>query len=300
MTIDTRALASGDGWSLRDVVCTAGPHDPPFEERHADVCIAAVTHGTFQYRASAGAALLAPGAVLLGNHGHCFECGHAHGVGDRCVALHMTPAYWEAIVAAVPGARAATFAAPRLPPLPALVRLIASLAAARRDKDRGELDELAVCFAGAVAAAHLGTGRTGRAPSRRVERRISDAVRRIEGEADADSATSLAGLAGEAAMSPYHFLRVFRQIVGMTPHQYVLRTRMHRAAVRLRLSDAPIAAIAFDAGFNDLSTFNRQFRRAMGVNPSQFRRRGAAGPHSMAPRLLAQWAATAGHRLPDQ
>ena len=72
-------------------------------------------------------------------------------------------------------------------------------------------------------------------------------------------------------MSPYHFLRTFRQVVGMTPHQFVLRTRMHRAAVRLRRSDAPVSAVAFDAGFNDLSTFNRRFRRLMGVSPSVYR-----------------------------
>ncbi len=54
-------------------------------------------------------------------------------------------------------------------------------------------------------------------------------------------------------MSPYHFLRTFRQVAGMTPHQFVLRTRLHRAAVRLRTSDEPISAIAFDAGFGDLS-----------------------------------------------
>jgi AraC-like DNA-binding protein len=101
---------------------------------------------------------------------------------------------------------------------------------------------------------------------------------------------SLAAMAREAAMSPYHFLRVFRRIVGMTPHQYVLRIRMHGAAVRLRRSDDPVSTIAFDAGFNDLSTFNRRFRRIIGASPTAFRtqRRVAPAPHSMAPRLLAQ------------
>jgi AraC family transcriptional regulator len=91
-------------------------------------------------------------------------------------------------------------------------------------------------------------------------------------------------------MSPYHFLRVFRHVIGMTPHQYVLRTRMHRAAVQLRLSDAPVSTIAFDAGFNDLSTFNRRFRRIMGVSPTAYRARrlAAPGPRDIAPGLLVQ------------
>jgi AraC family transcriptional regulator len=82
-------------------------------------------------------------------------------------------------------------------------------------------------------------------------------------------------------MSPYHFLRTFRHVVGMTPHQFVLRTRLHRAAVRLRRSDEAVSAIAFDAGFNDLSTFNRRFRRVIGVSPSAYR----TGRESVPPPL---------------
>ena len=271
-------LAAGPGWWVRDVRCTAGPDDRPFEERHGSVCVAAVTHGTFRYRSAHGAALLAPGAVLLGNHGHCFECGHEHGVGDRCVSVQLAPEHWEEIVAAVPGACSATFATPRLPPLPSLEPRIAALVAAARDPDAAELEERALEFAGAVVATLRGVGRIAAATNARIERRISDAVRRIERDEEdgAPSRWSLAVLAREAAMSRYHFLRVFRQVIGMTPHQYVLRMRMHRAAVRLRLSDEPVSTIAFDAGFNDLSTFNRRFRRIMGASPSAFRTQAAA------------------------
>jgi len=275
MAITSHLLAAGPGWGVSDVVCAAGPRDRPFEERHDAVCVAAVTQGTFQYRSRQGAAVLAPGAVLLGNEGCCFECGHEHAIGDRCLAFHFAPDHWEAIVAVVPGARQAAFAVPRLPPLPQLMPLIAAAEAARGDG--AELEELALRLAGAVAAALAGTGRTARAPSRRDERRVTEALRRIE--AEAHEPIALADLAREAAMSPYHFLRTFREVVGMTPHQFVLRTRLHRAAVRLRRSHEPISAIAFDAGFNDLSTFNRRFRRVMALNPTDYRaRRGMAGP----------------------
>ena len=291
MTI-AQTLAAGPGWWVRDVRCTAGPHDRPFEEQHGSVCVAAVTHGTFQYRSAHGAALLAPGAVLLGNYGHCFECGHEHGVGDRCVSVQLAPERWEEIVAAVPGARSATFAMPRLPPLPSLEPRIAALVAAGCDFDPAEIEEQALAFAGAVVATLRGASRAVRAPGPHVERRISDAVRRIERDEEDGAPTrwSLAGLARDAAMSRYHFLRMFRQVIGMTPHQYVLRMRMHRAAVRLRRSDEPVSTIALDAGFNDLSTFNRRFRRIIGASPTAFRtqRRAAPLPHSMAPRLFAQ------------
>ncbi|KUL97079.1 hypothetical protein DK26_03940 [Bosea sp. WAO] len=54
-------------------------------------------------------------------------------------------------------------------------------------------------------------------------------------------------------------------------HQYLLRTRLHRAAVALRRSDLPVAEIAFDCGFGDLSTFNRRFKRVMGASPTAYR-----------------------------
>ncbi|MFZ1106567.1 MAG: AraC family transcriptional regulator, partial [Hyphomicrobiaceae bacterium] len=114
--------------------------------------------------------------------------------------------------------------------------------------------------------------RTTPSPSPRDARRISDALRRIETEAHEPLA--LADLAREAGMSAYHFLRTFRQVVGLPPHQYVLHTRLHRAAVRLHTSDDPISAIAFDAGFGDLSTFNRRFRRVMGCSPGAYRAGG--------------------------
>jgi len=275
MTVTSHVLASGPGWSVSDVRCTGGPHDPRFEERHDETCIAPVMQGTFQYRSAHGSAVLAPGTVLLGNHGTCFECGHDHGTGDRCLAFHFAPENHEAILAEVPGTRRIDFTVPRLPPLPALMPLLAAGEAARDDRDADALAELALRLAGAVAALLTGSERAARAPSRRDEKRVSEALRRIE--AAAGERIALDDLARETATSPYHFLRVFRQVVGMTPHQFVLRTRLHRAAVRLRRSDKAISAIAFDAGFNDLSTFNRRFRRLMGMSPSAYRSAGSRG-----------------------
>lgn len=288
MTITARTLASGSGWFVEHVICRAGPCDKPVEERHETVSLAAVLDGTFQYRCNAGAALLAPGAVLLGNAGSCFECGHEHGVGDRCVAFHFAPDYWERLVAAVDGARQTTFVGPRLPPASPLARLLAGIEAtaaqpaacsstlaetSTEDAMQEAMEETALEFGAAVlrAAGNLAEGH--RAPATGETRRVSEAVRHIEAAAhDADGAElSLACLSRGAGMSPYHFLRTFRRLVGMSPHQYVLRTRMQRAAVALRTTDDSVSTIAFATGFNDLSTFNRRFRRIIGTSPTDYR-----------------------------
>jgi AraC family transcriptional regulator len=269
VTLTSRVLASGPGWSVSDMICTAGPRDRPFEERHDTVSIAAVTAGSFQYRTHGGRAVLAPGGILLGNAGACFECGHEHGTGDRCLAFSFTPALLETIVSHIPGARRPTFEVPHLPPLPGLLPLLATAEAAREEKDADGLEEMALRLAGAVVATLAGSARPTPAPSRLDERRVSDTLRHIE--ARADEPLALAEMARDAGMSPYHFLRTFQQVAGVTPHQYVLRMRLHRAAVRLRTSREPISAIAFDAGFGDLSTFNRRFRRIMGCSPGAYR-----------------------------
>jgi AraC family transcriptional regulator len=269
MALASQLLASGPGWRVADIVCTSGPRDRPFEERHDDVCIAAVTSGTFRYRTSVGSAVLPPGSLLLGNHHHCFECSHDCGTGDRCLSFQLTPEFLQSVAAAIPGVRALSFSIPCVPPSSRLLPLLVALEAARCHSEIGAFEELALGVAGTVVGALNASGNRVPAPSARDERRIGAALRLIE--AHADQPLSVAKLARVAAMSPYHFLRTFRALVGMTPHQFILHARMRRAAVGLRQTSDRVSAIAFAAGFGDLSTFNRRFVRIFGVSPSAYR-----------------------------
>lgn len=269
MAINAQILAGGPDWNVSEVLCTHDGRDRVFVEQHEQMSVAVVLQGSFQYRTGAGSAMMVPGALLLGNAGSCFECGHEHARGDRCLAFRFAPAFVEQIAAGVPGARKAAFARASVPPAGALISLLADADVARIERDAPAFDELAVRLAGAaltIAGAGASPSRDPKPPD---ERRITRAVRYIE--AHADEEVGLERLAREAAMSPYHFLRVFRHVVGMTPHQYLLHTRLCRVARRLRGSGEPISAIALEAGFNDLATFNRRFRRMIGVTPGAFR-----------------------------
>lgn len=82
----------------------------------------------------------------------------------------------------------------------------------------------------------------------------------------------LADLAGLLGMSPFHFGRMFKQSMGISPHQYVIQQRIERAKHLLKHSDQTIIDIALECGFNSHSHLSKQFRKVMGVAPRTFRR----------------------------
>jgi AraC-like DNA-binding protein len=82
---------------------------------------------------------------------------------------------------------------------------------------------------------------------------------------------ALEDAAAEAGISPFHFLRLFSAVLGVTPHQYLVRSRLRHAARLLADAGPSITDIAYDVGFGDLSNFVRTFHRAAGVSPQKFR-----------------------------
>jgi len=275
--LTSRVIAEGADWSVGDYVCHAGPGDRPFEERHERVTIAAVIAGSFTYRAESGRSFLYPGAFLLGNAGKYFECGHDHGIGDRCVAFHLAPALFEEIAAGVTGSCRFRFPVAMLPAGRGLTVPMVDIETMARDPSPIALDEVVARLVERVLASVSGSSGSSRAPSAGDQRRIGNALRYIEEHAE--EPLDLAGLAGVACMSKYHFLRTFRRAVGVTPYKFLLGVRLRRAAVRLRTTPAPVSAIAFDAGFGDLSTFNARFRGVFGASPRAYRSRRGGLAH---------------------
>ncbi|HEX4199108.1 MAG TPA: AraC family transcriptional regulator [Caulobacteraceae bacterium] len=86
---------------------------------------------------------------------------------------------------------------------------------------------------------------------------------------------SLAGLAGAAGLSAYHFTRQFGARFGVSPMAYVRGRRLAAAAERLCAQrPTPLVELAFDCGFDSQEGFTRAFKRAFGVPPGRFRRAG--------------------------
>ncbi len=125
-------------------------------------------------------------------------------------------------------------------------------------------------FVAAAVRALSGAAAVSQRVSAQDARRVSRALRHIE-EHSAEP-LDLDRLASIAATSKFHFLRIFRRAVGLTPYQFLLSTRLRRAALRLLSTPDAVSAIAFESGFGDLSTFNSAFRDRFGANPLAFRR----------------------------
>jgi AraC-like DNA-binding protein len=273
VTISRAVLAHGCGWSVSDVSFRATAARARFESRHEGVAIVAVTAGSFRYRASHGCVTLMPGALMLGNAGDEFACDYDGGWGDRCVSFGYAPDWFERVAAGVTGARQARFRTHRVTATAGAIALTARIEAALARGDADRWEELALRVAGDALSAMDAAPAP---PGARDERRIVRALDLIE--AHYAEPLSLATIADAVHMSPYHFLRVFGAVAGVTPHQYLVRTRLRHAAIALATTDRPVSDIAFAHGFGDLSTFVTTFGRVFGAAPRAWRAAHARPP----------------------
>jgi len=275
-----RTVARGPGWRVDDVTCTYGPLDRPFSEEHSGFSVALVLAGTFQYRGVPGhdrtGHLMTPGSLMLGNPGQPFQCVHQHGHGDRCLSFHFASDCFEEIAADAGASRGErSFRVMRLPAMremsPLAAKACANLVGASGGSNlETPWEEIALQVGAAAIRSANDFSIAEPDPLPSVAARITRAIRMME-EGDPQPWT-LQRLAAEARLSPYHFLRTFEKVTGVTPHQYTRRLRLRRAATQLLAASSPILDIVMDCGFGDLSNFNRAFRGEFGMSPRQFRR----------------------------
>lgn len=104
--------------------------------------------------------------------------------------------------------------------------------------------------------------------ARRIERVVEHIGRHLDGDLDLD------GLAGVACLSPFHFHRVYRGVMGETVTETVRRRRLHRAAAELIEGLLPISRVARRAGYSGVAAFSRAFSGSYGIPPAAYRARG--------------------------
>jgi AraC-like DNA-binding protein len=250
--------------TVSDFRCSAVPGDKPFAEQHRCHSISYVRKGSFGYRSRGMEHELVAGSVLVGFPGTEFICTHDHVCGDECLSFFLEPELVEAV-----GERSEAWRIGVAPPLPELMVLgELAQAAAGGSSDIG-LDEVGHLLANRLVEVVSGKPRQPAKVTARDRRRAVETA--LWMDAHSDRPIELEDAAAQAGVSPFHFLRLFSSVLGVTPHQYLVRSRLRHAARLLVDDDKAVTDIAYDVGFGDLSNFTRTFHRAAGVSPLKFR-----------------------------
>jgi len=219
------------------------------------------------------------GSILVGHPGDEYVCTHDHVCGDECLSFFLGPELVQAI-----GDRAEVWRIGSAPPLPELMVLGELAQAAADGRSDVGLDEVGQVFASRFVEVVSGRPHKPVATAARDRRRAVETALWID--AHSHQQIDLEQAAGQAGISPFHFLRLFSSVLGVTPHQYLVRSRLRHAARLLADNDISITDVAYDVGFGDLSNFVRTFHRAAGVSPRRFRE-GSRGMRKIFQERLA-------------
>ena len=249
-----------------DYRCEAGVSAEPFIELHGATSVSYVRQGSFGYKSCGRTFELVAGSTLVGCAGDEYVCTHDHVCGDECLSFQLAADLAQAL-----DDRRATWRTGGLPPLPELVIFGELAQAAAEGRSDVGLDEAGMLYAARfVSLVSEQPRRTSPNATPRERRRAVEAALWIE--ANASEAVDLEQVASQVGLSRFHFLRLFAKVLGVTPHQHLVRARLRHAARLLADDTRTVTDVAFEAGFGDLSNFVRTFRRAAGISPRRFRR----------------------------
>lgn len=238
-------------------------HSDHDEEITKDVAVTFVQSGSFALLEGKTSRTFRPGDVLLSRPGrvrryhHFEECP-----SDVCLSISFAP---ETVEDAL-GSSAQPSPPSRIARGPATEFAHSSVQLALASLDRFWIEELAFhCMLALNSDAWVRIGQTSANAAH--AHRIRAAMQLMsEGLAERCSLTSVSRRVG---MSPFHFARTFSGLVGLSPHQYLLRLRLRHSAVMLR-HGASVTTAALSSGFDNLAHFSRSFRRRFGINPSKY------------------------------
>jgi AraC family transcriptional regulator len=136
---------------------------------------------------------------------------------------------------------------------------------------------LAHRLAGHLLAHYCGLRYRPERPPGHLDRKMVD---QVTGYVDAElpGTLTLDRLGQVAGLSPFHFAHAFKATTGLSPHQFVMARRVHRATLLLTGTAMPVPQIAAAVGLSNVSYFRRLFRREMGMLPGELRETARLDP----------------------
>ncbi|HUP46198.1 MAG TPA: AraC family transcriptional regulator [Thermoanaerobaculia bacterium] len=252
------------------------------ERFRGPLSVKSVTSGSATWETAAGRFELVPGSLLIVNDGETYSMGidSLHAV-ETFTVFFARGFVEDARRAAVTGSDAlldadGAAAFEFFEPLRHDAALLRAMRTARGREEAAFVALAEVLVATQCDVAVRVTGLPALRSTTRAEllRRLGKATEFIHG--NLSEPLGLERIAAAASLSPFHFHRIFTAFHGLTPHAYISRLRLSRAAVLLRAAGRPVVDIAGECGFSSVTSFTSLFRRTFGVPPARFRKIGEA------------------------
>ena len=219
--------------SVSDFRCTAGPDDRPFVEQFDCHSISYVRKGSFGCRTRGRSFELVAGSILVGHPGDEYLCSHEHHVhGDECLSFFLTPELVEAI-----GDRTEVWRVGAAPPLPELMVLGELAQAAAEGRNDVGLDEIGQLLANRFVEVVSGRTQKPMPAASRDRRRAVETALWIDANSHRQIDLEHAARRPRSARSTS--CGCFPACSGVTPHQYLVRSRLRHAARLLADDETP-------------------------------------------------------------
>ena len=251
---------------------TEVPHRDPDEERFHRPTLIFTSSGAWEIRSAVGRDRVDPSVIVLGDAGRSYRASHEERIpSDRTMFLELSePEEWSAFGRTATELFQEVFSQQAVRRTREIARLQAALVSCDPGDTFGSLRtdvlsvELLIELAGVAPGASV--ARTIRSDTReRVVRAREYLDEHLSDDVD------LRTLAREVSLSPFHLARSFRQEVGESPHRYLVRRRLDRAAELLVSTPLTVTQVCDRVGFGSPAHFSQSFRRRFGVPPSVYR-----------------------------
>jgi AraC-like DNA-binding protein len=240
------------------------PHHDPREENSTSISLSFVLRGSFSIRAGSRRFDVTPRTVFAARPGLAYRTYHEEErPTDVCLSVEYAPEFFGEEHCG----RAPTSPVLELTNRTAYAKWRLERAVELKREDAA-FEEIGADLLSSVGGLEPGTKLFG-------ERSLAWYAERIEHartllDTSSRERHSLGSLSRAVGMSPFHFARLFRSLVGMPPGRYLLFTRLDRAYQLLR-QNRSVTDVCFDCGFRNLSYFVRAFRKRYRMPPSAAR-----------------------------
>lgn len=279
----THVLYRGPLATVRDVMCTERASRAGAEERAHEHSLVFVRAGVFVKHAATArrdALVAEPVHALFFNAGEPYHVSHPTDDGDACTSIaYSLDAVRDVLGETDPraaGDETRPFALANAPLTSDAMLHVRALRRALRDPGTTSLaveEELLALLDGIVREGRRAYGLASSARRTETLRDRRELVERTKSvlASRPGERRSLPALARDVASSPFHLTRIFREMLGMPVHQYLLRLRLSVALERLDGGEQSLSALAHELGFSSHGHFTAAFRARYGVTPNVLR-----------------------------